>query len=57
MSKQNILPGNKIAEEDNEGVEGVEQKIKVCICKREILDTVELMLKVCDKHEGSRPKM
>ena len=36
---------------------GKKEKIKICLCKEEILDTVELILKLTDNHEHERPKM
>ena len=33
------------------------QKIKVCLCKEEILDTIDMMLKITDPHEAIRPRM
>ena len=52
MSKQNIQPGKKVCNEEDE-----QQKIKVCLCKQEMLDTIELMLQVSDENQGSRPIM
>ena len=51
--KQNIQPGNTPVPLEDEKEE--ETKIKVCLSKNEILDTVELLLKVCDKNNDKRP--
>ena len=52
MSKQNIQPGKIASNEDEE-----EEKIKVCLCKQEILDTIDKMLKISDENQERRPIM
>lgn len=54
--KQNIKPGNvpvPVEEDVNED----KPKIKICLSKNEILDTIELLLQVFDKHAENRPTM
>jgi len=54
-TKQNIQPGNVPVPLEDEKEE--ETKIKVCLSKNEMLDTIELMLKVCDENNEKRPIM
>lgn len=54
-SKQKIQPGNTPVPLEAEKEE--ETKIKVCLSKNEMLDTIDLLLKICDANKDKRPIM